>query len=414
MSPSQKVCHLCTYPIGGAATAMYRISRSVNGFVESHTMTRDKCKPFSSDSTMWQRLWRALYYRWNRINPQAQSNAFGVRTFSSALSPLTGRHMDLLNEYDILHLHWISNFINLPAFMRRFGGTKPIVWTLHDMNPLLGGAHYRQDSKQIASTLGNGLELGNARRNDLDNKAYLIKKHAFDALTPNAMHIVCPSKWLTEEAAKSNSLGKFPICTIKNPVDTSIFKPLDRKAARSVFGIDSDCVVLLFIAMSLDDKYKGGQVMLEALKQFPLKKLVLLSVGKAELPVNGAGIDIRSLGFVANERMLSIAYSAADAFILPSLDENLPSTMLESLACGTPVIGSDVGGIPDLVVHGKTGMLFQPGDATELAQRIRTFLDFSDEQRTEMGEICRQSIEEHCGPDKIGKQYAELYGSLLK
>jgi glycosyltransferase involved in cell wall biosynthesis len=155
-------------------------------------------------------------------------------------------------------------------------------------------------------------------------------------------------------------LGK-PVSVIPYGLDTSVFAPRDKKAARSVLGIPQDARVVLFVSSSFENPRKGMQLLTKALAAFEARNdLVLISLGEAQsfkLPGNMQHLPLQQ---ITDDRFMSLVYSAADIFVQPSLQDNLPNTVMESLACGTPVVGCSIGGIPDMVQPGQTGLLVEP------------------------------------------------------
>jgi glycosyltransferase involved in cell wall biosynthesis len=224
--------------------------------------------------------------------------------------------------------------------------------------------------------------------------------------------VVTPSRWLQEERKRSSLFSRFPGSVIPNGVDTDVFAPRDRQAARDVFGVPLDARVALFLADGVHLPRKGFRILAEALSKIgPGQKLFLLSLGKGTPPVSDTFPRLH-LAPVHNDRILSYAYSAADVFIAPSLEDNLPNTILESFACGTPVIASDVGGIPEAVRPGITGLLVKPGDPASLASAILDLLS-NDQKRLEMSLACRKLAVEEYSLHLQAQRYSSLYHQML-
>jgi glycosyltransferase involved in cell wall biosynthesis len=167
----------------------------------------------------------------------------------------------------------------------------------------------------------------------------------------------------------------------------------------------------MFISDHLTNWRKGFSVLSEALSGLTeAHHLFLLSVGKED-PQGTGSIPGMHMEEVRNDRWLSVAYSAADLFVIPSIQENLPNTVLESLACGTPVVGFDVGGIPDMVRPGRTGQLVPVGDAVALRQAM-THLLHAPSLCRQMGAECRRMVMEEYSNALLATRYAALYKSL--
>jgi glycosyltransferase involved in cell wall biosynthesis len=299
--------------------------------------------------------------------------------------------LDLVKNADIVHLHWVPKMVHFPTFFR--DKSKRYVWTMHDMQPFTGGNHYE-----------TGNDYTRFERVLLRNEA--IKKRA---LAGTKMHVISPSNWLADLALQSEVFRPFPVHVVPNPVDMQVFKPMERSAARAQLGlkIGENKKLLLFVAENVKDERKGFWYLLTALKmtKHP-ERLALLVIGNtdalAQMP-----IETHQLGYVQDSEKLALAYNAADAFVIPSLEDNLPNTMVESLACGTPVMGFAIGGIPDLVINGETGWLAEmtkPGLPTAIAQMLETDLERA---------ACVAQAQRHCSPVVVAEKVQEIYRTLL-
>lgn len=227
----------------------------------------------------------------------------------------------------------------------------------------------------------------------------------------NRLHIVALCRWMLELVKDSPLLSQFPVTLIPNGVDLEEFAPRDRRLAREVLGIPQGAQVVMFISDDVTNRRKGSSLLLQALSGLmQAHDLFLVSVGKGKLPVTGL-IPCLHMGHVNNDRWLSLIYSAADVFVIPSLQDNLPNTVLESMACGTPVIGFAVGGIPDMVRAGVTGLLVPPYDVDGLCVAISDLL--RDPARlAAMRDHCRRIAVEEYSRELQVRRYSELYKSL--
>jgi len=221
--------------------------------------------------------------------------------------------------------------------------------------------------------------------------------------------------------AKQSMLGDLPIHQIPNGVDTEMYQPLDRTQCRSLLGIPVDKRVLLFSAMrmnvsSFEGLRKGGDVLVQALRSLPesLKtETVLLLLGDGgEAIAEAVGIQALTLGYVSSDRLKAIAYCAADLFVLPTRADNMPLGLLESMACGTPLVSFRVGGIPELVRPGITGYLAEPGDANDLSNGIIQLLE-DEALRQEMSQRCRAIALKEYPLELQVQRYLELYRQVL-
>jgi glycosyltransferase involved in cell wall biosynthesis len=306
---------------------------------------------------------------------------------------------------DLVHLHWIPGLLgiaDLPAINR------PVVWTFHDQWPICGAEHYTDLARPRV-----GYDVGNRGTSvqgpDFDRWTWQRKRAAWQAFAP---FIVCPSRWLAGEVRASKMFGGREIHVVPNPLDTALFRAQDRVAARRQLGLPEGRTLLLFGAWgATTDKRKGFAVLSEALRQLSARglaadaDLVLFGVA-GQGPVHGFGTHW--MGMIDSEASMSLLYSACDVFALPSLQDNFPNTLAEAMACGLPAVGSDTGGIPDLIRHGETGLLAAPGDAAQLAQRLEQLLRDAA-LRTRLGAAARLAVESTCDERAAGARYAEIY-----
>jgi len=254
--------------------------------------------------------------------------------------------------------------------------------------------------------------LGSHRERDLSRHIWRRKRAILRTIAPGRLHLVAPSRWLADEAKRSSLLHKFPVTVIPLALDTEIFCPRDRRGAREALGISSDALVVLFVASLIPQPLKGFALLAQALNGLgDLPNLLLLSVGRGQPPVE-VQIPHLPLGYMANERLLPLVYSAADVFVIPSLYDNLPQTVLEAIACGTPVVGFAVGGIPDMVRPGVTGWVVPPQDVGALRAAIRALLE-DPARRAEMAANCRRLAVQEYALEVQARRYVALYEEIL-
>jgi glycosyltransferase involved in cell wall biosynthesis len=281
------------------------------------------------------------------------------------------------------------------------------------MNPFTGGCHYDDGCGGFLSGCGRCPQLGSADPFDLSSMVWERKQLAFKAIDPARLRIVAPCGWMSDQVKKSSLLGRFCVTTIPYGIDTADFAPRDRHLARDVLGLPRDARVLLFAAESVTNRRKGFALLAEALEGLnEIPNLILISIGFGN-PVIDSRIQHHHLGFVSNERLLSLIYSAADLFVIPSLQDNMPNTVLESLACGTPVVGFGVGGIVDMVRPGVTGLLVRAGDVVALRDAIARLLD-DPASREYMAAECRRVAVKEYSRELQAERYVALYEMLLQ
>ena len=278
----------------------------------------------------------------------------------------------ILNHFpsDLLHFHWIgSGFIphNVLGQVK-----KPVLWTLHDEWAFTGGCHYAYDCKGFTQMCGTCPQLGSKREADLSRFIWHQKHHHWRTLN---LTVVTPSHWLAKRAQASALFADKRIEVIPNGIDIQQYRPIDRQVARHLLNLPADKRLILFAALSsTSDVRKGFHLLQPALNQLAAEhsdKTELVVVGASE-HANSPQMGLRThyLGTFHDEISLALAYSAADVFVAPSLQENLPNTIMEALACGIPCVAFNIGGILDLIEHQQNGYLAEPYVPEDLAQGI--------------------------------------------
>lgn len=314
---------------------------------------------------------------------------------------------------DVVNLHWVAGFVDYREFFRGLDDHVPVVWTFHDMNVFTGGCHYDDRCGRFKRSCGACPQLGSRVEDDLSRRIWRRKRDFFQGLPPERLRIVTPSRWLARQVRYSTILGeRFQVSVIPYGLDTDDFAPRDRNAAREALGIPRDARVVLFVAQVLNNRRKGFDLLVDALRDLQeIPDLFLVSLGTGRPALNGL-IPHRHLGVVTQDRLLSLVYSAADVFVIPSIQDNLPATVLESLACGTPVLGFDAGGVPEMVRPRETGALARTGDVRALRSALVELLK-NEELIREMAVTCRQLAVDEYALDVQARRYETLYHEML-
>ena len=315
---------------------------------------------------------------------------------------------------DVINLHWVSRFVDYHLFFTPERTKCPVVWTLHDMNAFTGGCHYDQECGKYTTTCGTCPLLGSEEKNDLAHRVFEAKKKIFDAWPAERLHIVTPSKWLAAEARKSTLFSKFDATAIPNGVETDIFSPTDQAIAREKLNRPQNAKIVLFVSNHIGLARKGFRELVHALSLVPDNRdLLLLGVGDSHVLDIEAPFQVGQIEFQRDDEKTALMYSAADVTALPSRQDNLPNIILESMSCGTPIVGFDVGGIPDVVKHGETGYLARSGNVGALAAAISEALGDSDALKA-CGERGRRLIEEEYSIAAQGAAYKKLFESVVE
>jgi len=415
-----KYAHFNTYTSGGAAIAARRLHESLVDRGEDSTFyfkigsrpDNSYVKVFTNSQNTCTRMNRRVQNRL-LIAPAFKGRPDGYEQFS--LGWLQGRTpvQQIGATPSIIHLHWVADFIDYPSFFRSIPDSAPIVWTLHDMNPFTGGCHYSWECQLYRTGCSRCPQLGPSDRGDLAARNSAVKA---EAIRSKNLHIVADSHWLEGEARRSALLaGAKSFRTIHYGLDTGHFSPRDKASCRMALGLDADALVICFGADGIENRRKGMSLLLDALDVIESdRQVVLLVFGHGqELQSRFERFTVKNMGFVSNLELMTIIYSASDMFIMPSLYEAFGQTCLEAMAFGTPVVGFDTGGIPDMIKHGQTGLLATAGDVGDLAEKMQWMVDHGSE-RWAMGKAARNLVEQEYTLDVQASRYLELYRFLCQ
>jgi glycosyltransferase involved in cell wall biosynthesis len=334
--------------------------------------------------------------------------------YSSDLRCLYGAELlKRLPPHDVINMHWISCWVDVDSFVSAIPKDVPVFWKLDDMNPFTGGCHFDHDCGKYMTGCGACPQLGSKKSDDLSSQVWRRKKAYFGKFSPDRLHLIALNHWMARNVSNSPLLGKFKLTIIPNGLDTEVFAPRDKAEARATLGIPQDARVIFFAAESIGNKRKGFDLLVEAIAGISnVDKMYLLSVGNMESPIE-LNIPHLNLGYIYDEHRMSLAYSAADIYATAAIHDNQPNTILEAMACGTPVVGFAVGGIPEIVKPGVTGLLAKGGDVQGLREAIAELLQHNS-KRESMGHECRKTVLQEFSLELQCKRYTELYETALK
>ena len=336
---------------------------------------------------------------------------FSPATFGENIS----RH-SAIQQADILHLHWINQgFLALSNIRQLVDLQKPIVWTLHDMWAFTGGCHYAGTCRKYQTKCHTCPLIKRPHKHDLSAKRWQAKLAMLNRA--NITFVTC-SKWLAGEARQSSLLKNFRIESIPNPIDLNLFKPENQAITRRKLNLPLSKKIILFGAANVQDKRKGLKYFLRAMQllaqNIPQAKqeIALLVFGKNESDFEKQlPFPVFSLSYISDIQTIVSVYNAADVFVLPSLEDNLPNTIMEALACGVPSVAFNTGGIPEMIAHKKTGYLSDYQSSEDLAKGIEQVLFRSNAKL--LRRHARQKAVDSYSFKEIANQYGELYRSLL-
>lgn len=424
-----KIVHIVTQDFGGAGNASYRVFAGLKALGQNVKMIV-AAKKNNDDSVLvlndqpidgsyttlhnteqnnqrYNALWE--YYR-NLMNG-FPDRPEGLEIFTDTTSLGDYAKSKDIVEADIINLHWMAGFINYETIIKVFKD-KPIVWTLHDMNAFTGGCHYAGECLEYKNNCGACPQLGSDKENDITREIWNLKENAYKNLD---ITVVTPSKWLGKCSEQSSHFSRFPHHVIPYGFPLDKFFPKNRESLRTNLNIPLDKKVILFGADNILNERKGLKYFLHALSHVISRRsdVALAFFGAFhqdfEIPFE---VPVYKFGSVHDEMKLSAVYSLADVFVIPSLEDNLPNTVVESMASGTPVVGFDIGGIPDMVEPGVTGELAKFKDVESLAAAIERVLDNPDYSK--MRENCVKKAETEYTLTGQAQCYVDLYNSILE
>lgn len=416
-----KITHISASDFsGGAARAAFRLHTGlrrlgVNSqmFVGHRESSDDAVTTYSPNGRLPERLLRGLRHRvlQREIARYQSRRPAGATFFSDDRTGYGGALVRQTPSADLLNLHWVAGLVDYGSFFRALSRDIPLVWTLHDMNPFTGGCHYTGGCGRFEQRCGACPQLGSEEDADASRAISERKRGAYAEISPGRLRVVTPSRWLGEQARRSSLFGGFRVATIPYGLDTETFRPQDQGLARGHFGIPANAKVVLFVAQWVNELRKGFFLLprvLETLGDDP--DLRAVSIGRGG--ESGGGAKRVVLEYTDDERTLSLLYSAADVFLLPTVEDNFPNTALEAVACGVPVVAFRVGGVPEIVRDGVTGLLVEAGDAGGLGKAIGELLR-NPERRRAMSANCRRVAVTEYGLEIQASRYVELYREML-
>jgi glycosyltransferase involved in cell wall biosynthesis len=313
---------------------------------------------------------------------------------------------------DIIHLHWINGgFVSVKDLGKMAKLGKPIVWTLHDSWCFTGGCHIPYECEKYKYKCKKCPKLNSESKLDLIERNFQRKSQIFKEVN---FSVTCPSNWLADCAKKSLLLKNKDVQVIPNPIDLNIFKPYPKKKTREKNNLPQDKKLILFGAMNATkDKNKGFEYLCEALKEIDLKnkEVVVFGASDSEEIRRELNFDCYFLGNIKKEEEMVEVYNSADVFLAPSLQDNLPNTLVEAASCGVPCVGFSIGGVPDIIDHKETGYLAEYKNCDDLVNGIQWVL--SNKKHQILREKVRRNAKEKFGKDVVVDKYVNLYKSLL-
>ncbi|BAY34693.1 putative glucosyltransferase [Nostoc carneum NIES-2107] len=406
---------LSTFDInGGAARAAYRLHQGLRKInIDSQMLVQYKT---SSDRTVMS--YQNKLEKWlNQMRPTLDNlplkfyagnhdESFSPQWFPDLIQP----KLKSLSP-DIINIHWACGYLQVES-VARF--TQPVVWTLHDMSVFTGGCYYSLDCDRYLNSCGACVQLQSHKQQDLSRWVWQRKAKSWQ---PQNCTIVTPSIWLADCAKKSSLLRDFRIEVIPNGLDIQRYKPLNRDIAREWLNLPQDKQLVLFGAAATNHPRKGFNLLLSALENLAQAgyqdniELVIFGSSSPDTAKN-IGFKCHDLGSLNDDITLALVYAAADVFIAPSVQDNLPNTVMESLSCGTPCIAFNIGGMSEMIEHQQNGYLAQPLEIESLARGIVWVLSDGDRLQ-QLRQRAREKVEQEFSQDLQAQRYSHLFSEML-
>ncbi len=421
-----KILHINTATTGGAATAALRIHQGmVNQGLDSHFLSLSntsssisnhhvysgpvkKTKPdypiLSLKNWIKERFFKSYekaleiykkeHVRKQKMRTPSVINGFNTFSlFSYPETPYDITETQIYRDADIIHLHWVAEFLDYATFFKK--NKKPIVWTMHDMNPIMGGFHYKNDL------------LDNLETHEIEDKR--LEEIKIDAYSnTSSLTIVAPSKWLCKESKESEAFKTREVLNIRYRIDRTIFRPRDKQFARSLFQLSTAKKIFLLASKDLNDPRKGIDLVLPIIEHQEMQDCIFLLAGSN---FKGKSYpNVVALGGILDELLMSLVYNASDYFILSSREDNLPNTMLESIACGTPIIGFNIGDNLEIIGKNNCGIICDDLTTDSLFTAIKSVLN---DELTFDSNLISEIAKDLFSEEKIVKEYKAVYERIV-
>ncbi|MCR8538758.1 MAG: glycosyltransferase [Prochlorococcus marinus CUG1439] len=323
------------------------------------------------------------------------------------------KHEEINNlDIDLVHIHWVQHET---ISIEEIGKIKfPIVWTLHDCWPFSATEHYQKDNLDQRYIRGYKIKKLFKLSDYIDKLCFYRKKYSWE----NNINLIAPSKWIADCAKNSLLMKDRKITVIPNPINTKIFKPINKRSARESLKLKLNKKVILFGSIDGgEDPRKGADLLIDLLKFLTFKKkdIQIVIFGKKNKSQNifkNTNFEIINLGKINSSNKMSIIYSAADVFIIPSRIESFGQTAAEAQSCGTPVAGFDIGGLKDIIKHGENGILIEPFNSKKLALALESLLKKED-KISKLSKASRKNALAKWDHRKVGKSHLDFYKNIL-
>ncbi len=417
-----RVVHLNASDKGGASIVAQRLNQALNVYTgiqsthfifDAHSSKVD-VNTYVWAHTFWRKIRAFVNHALDKFDFLQYEREASIRfQFNHARMGVEIHEHPLIQAADIIHIHWIlKGFLSFESLEKLILLGKPIVWTCHDLWPFTGGCFYLWGCERLTKCCGECPYLGIPETNDLSSFSLKQKVEMFNDVR---IFWVSPSNWLrkiarTSPVIKANS----PFLCIPNPIKTGDFhvlNQLEKQEIRKELNLNTGYFTLLFAAANLDNRAKGFSDFIEIVNLLKMEKVQSIIIGpsKNEIP---ALIDTFVAGYVSDKNKINELMGAADLYITTSLEDNLPTTVMEALALGLPAMGYEIGGIPELIENDVTGFTYPKGDWRSMALGVLDLMQ-KPAKYAQLSSNARESAERKYDEAVVAKSYAELYQQVL-
>ena len=393
---------------GGASIAANRLQECLmNEGVDSKLLVLNKKNKNQNILTVNTFFSKSVVF-FSKLETKLVSLFYPKKTTNRFSASLIGFNLitRVINSYkpDIVHLHWVQSGMLSISDISKI--KKPIVWSLHDVWGFTGGCHYNENCKNFEKTCGSCKVLGSTKFNDLSSVVYSAKQKSYEK--HGNITFIGLSKWMAQLAKKS-SLSKGKVINLPNPIDTRIYKRNSKLDSLSFFGMDHKNNNILIGAMSLKIERKGFKKFLGSTKHIT-SNFNLITFGESSVENSKISHTVLNVGIISKVNEMVMLYNASCVTVVPSLEENLSNVIMESLACGTPVVAFDIGGNSDMITHKVNGYLAIPFDEIDLARGVDWVLN---NKEITLSENAIEKVQNDFDYPVVAKKYLEFYKKII-
>lgn len=414
-----KILHICTWDTdsGAAIAAMRHMEAMRYAGYDSKMLVLLKnsgdANVFSAVDNKWLQLIRRSYYGRRNSSKFEFWNPYADWSYSCFGFDISNHPK--VKEADTVILHWVnSNFLSIKGIGNLISRHPNVYWFLHDMWPMTGGCHYALGCEKFKARCQKCPMFNNRSGSDkIKDASYLQFQEKLDNWVARGdIKVLAPSKWLCDEARASKVFANRECRILRNPVPVNIFKPLDKELARKALNLPLDKGLILFGAASATNAYKGWRYLSQALSNMYSSSngCVVFGNNTNDISIYNTSLPVYPVGKFRDSISLSMLYSAADVFVTPSIADNYPNVLIEAMACGTPCIGFNIGGIPEIINDKVSGIVVNDVSSDSLASAIQSFF----EERKESYSIeAYNQIRQNNSYEALRENYNSIFGETL-